>query len=76
MPLQETLKHSRAGLDQSLVGSLHPGVHKVLFEPSEHLWWVLSLILNAKSPLLPSCWGFSFALGHGVSFFLVGLNIF
>ena len=20
-------------------------------------------------PLLPSCWGFSFALGHGVSFF-------
>ena len=25
------------------------------------------MILNAKSPLLPSCWGFSFALGHGVS---------
>ena len=21
------------------------------------------------SPLLPSCWGFSFAFGHGVSFF-------
>ena len=25
--------------------------------------------------LLPSCWGFSFALGHGVSFFLVISNI-
>ena len=25
------------------------------------------LILNANSPLLLSCWGFSFALGHGVS---------
>ena len=38
-----------------------------LFEPSEHLWWVWGLILNAVSPLLPSCWGFSFALEHGVS---------
>ena len=25
------------------------------------------LILNANSPLLPSCWGFSFALGCGIS---------
>ena len=49
------------------VGS--PGALKVLFEPSEHLWWVWGLILNAVSPLLPSCWGLSFALGHGVSFF-------
>ena len=46
-----------------------------LFEPSEHLCRVRSLILNAILPLLPSCWGFSFALGHGVSF-LVGSNIF
>ena len=38
-----------------------------LFEPSERLWWVWGLILNMISPLLPSCWGFSFALGHGVS---------
>ncbi|CAM9299412.1 unnamed protein product [Rangifer tarandus platyrhynchus] len=38
-----------------------------LFEPSECLWWVWSLILNAISPLLPSCWGFSFALGRGLS---------
>ena len=40
-----------------------------MFEPSEHLWRVQCLILNVISPLLPSCWGFSFALGHGVSFF-------
>ena len=38
-----------------------------LFEPSERLWWVWNLILNVISSLLPSCWGFSFALGHGVS---------
>ena len=25
------------------------------FEPSEHCWWVRGLILNAISPLLPSC---------------------
>ena len=36
-----------------------------LFEPSEHLWQVWGLIL----PFLLSCWGFSFALGCGVSFF-------
>ena len=69
MPLQETLKHSKAGVAQSLVGSLGPGAHKVLFEPSESLWRVWGLILHVISPLLPSCWGFSFALGCGVSFF-------
>ena len=37
------------------------------FEPSEHLWWDWGLILNTNSPLLPSCWGFSFAFGRGVS---------
>ena len=37
-----------------------------LFEPSEHFWWVWHVTLNAYSPLLPSCWGFS-ALGRGVS---------
>ena len=51
------------------VGSLGPGVHKVFFEPFEHLWWVWGLILNANLPLLPSCWGFSFALECRVSFF-------
>ena len=27
------------------------------------------MILNMILPLLQSCWGFSLALGHGVSFF-------
>ena len=40
-----------------------------LFEPSEHLWWVWGLILNAILLLLPSFLGFSFALGPEVSFF-------
>ena len=51
------------------MGVLGPGAHKVLFETSECLWWVWGLILNAISPLLPPCWGLSFAVGHGVSFF-------
>ena len=38
-----------------------------LFEPSERLWREWGLILNVNSPLLPSCWGFSFVLGCGVS---------
>ena len=50
------------------VGSLAPGMHKALFEPSECLWGVWGLILNVISPLLQSCWGLSFALGHGVIF--------
>ena len=40
-----------------------------LFESSKCLWWVWNFILNLISPLLLSCWGFSFALGHVVSFF-------
>ena len=38
-----------------------------LFEPSERLWQEWGLSLNMNLPLLPSCWGFSFALGRGVS---------
>ena len=38
-----------------------------LFEPSERLWQGWGLILNANSAPLPSCWGFSFALGRAVS---------
>ena len=38
-------------------------------EPSKRLWRVQVLILNVISPLLPSCWGFFFALGCGVSLF-------
>ena len=37
------------------------------FESSERLWWEWGLILNMNSPLLPSCWGFSLALGREVS---------
>ena len=33
----------------------------------EHLWQIWGLILKVNSLLLPSCWGFSFALGRGVS---------
>ena len=62
----QTLK---GGSGSVYVDPLGPGVHKVLFEPSVCLWWVWGLSLNAISPLLPSCWGFSFALGCGVSFF-------
>ena len=71
------LTHTSAGNTQTLkgrsgsvfVGYLGPGAHKVLFEPSEHLWQVWGLILITISPFLLSCWGFSFALGRGVSFF-------
>ena len=59
----------KAGPVQCLVGFLGPGVHNVFFEPSKHLWLVWGLILNVISPLLLSCWGFSFGLGHGLSFF-------
>ena len=38
-----------------------------LFEPSELFWQVWGLILNMISPLLPSCWGFFFALGRRLS---------
>ena len=69
MALQETLTHSKAGLAQSLVGPLGPGAHKVLFEPCKHLWWIWGLSLNMILLFLPSGWGFSFALGRGVSFF-------
>ena len=71
------LTHASAGDIQTLegkpgsvsVGPLGPGAHKVLFEPSEHFWQVWGLILNVTSLLLPSCRGFSFGLGRGVSLF-------
>ena len=71
------LTHTSAGDTQTLkgrsgsvsMGSLGPNVQKILFEPSKSLWRVWGLILNAISPLLPLCWGFSFAFGCGVSFF-------
>ena len=65
-------RHSNTVVSVS-VRSLGPGAHKVCLNP-EHLWQELGLILNMNSPLLPSCWGFSFALRHWVSF-MVGSNI-
>ena len=38
-----------------------------LFDPSECLWWLWGLIIKLILPLLPSYWGFSFALGCEVS---------
>ena len=64
--------HRRHSNTQGRSGSVSvgsSGVHKVLFEPSEHRWQVWSLILNMISPLLPSCRRFSFAPGRGISFF-------
>ena len=51
----------------SLYGVARSWCAQGLFEPSEHLWWEWGLILNMNLPLVPSCWGFSFALGDGVS---------
>ena len=45
-----------------------PDVHKVLFEPSKHLWWVWDLILNMTS-LLPSSWASPLLLDVGCLFF-------
>ena len=61
VPPQETLKHSSGSVSE---GSW---CAQVLSEPSERLWQVWGLLLNGISPLLPSYWGFSFALGCGVS---------
>ena len=68
------LTHTSAGDSQtqfwfSLCGVSGSCVHKVCMRPpsvSGRLW---GLILTVISPLLQSFWGFSFALGHGVSFF-------
>ena len=56
---------SNTGLPQSLWGPWVL-VHTRFVWASECLWWEWGLILNANLPLLPSCWGFSFAFGQGV----------
>ena len=63
------MRHSNTQGHVWLVYVGTPYVHKVLFESSEYLWWVWGLILNAISLIPASCWGFSFALKCGVSFF-------
>ena len=50
------------------MGSLGPGAHKVLFEPSQDLWRVWGLFLKVILSLLPFLGGLSFALGPGASF--------
>ena len=63
VPPQETLNHSSV----SVAVGLWVPVHKGLFEPSECLWQEWDLILKVNLPLILSFWGFSFALGCGVS---------
>ena len=63
VPSQETLKQ----FCLSLYGMFGSQCAQGLFEPSEPVCQVWGLILNEISPLLSSCWGFSFALGCGVS---------
>ena len=69
------LTYASAGDTQTLKGKPGsvsvgpPGVQKFLFGPSENHWCMRDLTLNPISPLLPSCWGSSFSLGHEVSFF-------
>ena len=79
VPLQETLNPQRlvwlSLLWRSMLLSLGPHAHKVLFVRSEHLWWLWGLTLKVIASLLLSSCGFSFALGHGVTFFLMGSNI-
>ena len=68
------LTHASAGDTQKgrsgsvSLGSLGPGVPKVLFEPSKHLWSVCGLILNVFFLLLPSCWASPLALDVGYLF--------
>jgi len=69
MHTQETLKHSKGGLAQSLVEVTAPFPEFWCTRGFVCACRVWSLILNLIMPLLPFCWDFSFALGHGVSFF-------
>ena len=62
------LNHTSAGDTQTqfwlgLCGVSGSWCTQDLFEPSECLWWIWGLILNAITLHLPSCWDFSFALG-------------
>ena len=59
-------RHSNTVLSQSLWGPWVL-VHMRFVWASEHLWRKWGLILNTNSPLISSCWGFSFALRRGVS---------
>ena len=75
LPLQQfMLNHTLTGDTQtefwlSLCGVSGSWCTQGLFDSSERHWRVWGLILNSILPLLASCRGLSFALGHGVSFF-------
>ena len=58
------LHRRRSQFSLSLCGVPGSWCTQGLFEPSESLWRERGLILNANPPLLPSCWGFCFALGR------------
>ena len=58
---------SQTQLCLSLCGVSGSWCTQGLFEPSKCFWQVWGLILKVISPLLPSFWGFSFALVHGAS---------
>ena len=60
-------RHSNTVLSQSPWG-LWSWCTQSMFEPSEHVWRVWGLILSMNLPLLPPCWGFSFALDVGYLF--------
>jgi len=71
---RQLLTHASTGDIQKRFWLSHWGVSgswctRGLFEPSMRLWRVWSLILNVILSFQPSYWGFSFALGHGLSFF-------
>ena len=52
-------------MDCSLPGSSVHGIFQARVMEWSAMW---GLFLNTIFPLLPSCWGFSFGFGHGVSF--------
>ena len=73
MPLQETFKHSEARLAQSLVKVTAPFPLSWCTQGFVCTLWAspadLRFDFKCDLPLLLSCWGFSFSLGCGVSFF-------
>ena len=73
VPPQETLKHAKGGLTQSL-WAMGPGAQKVLFETFKHLWQVWDLILNVLHPSYNLAGAYPLPLDIGV-FIFVGSNI-
>ena len=67
--LQETLRNTNAALAQSLLGYHESWCAQVFVLALQASLAGMRFGLNAFLPLLLSCWGFSFANGHGESFF-------